>query len=117
MTAGELGPQLRPSSSDCSPQRVCTGRITGGSNVATGATWPYVVERIRFAVGKPIVDNSGLSGHFDFELTWTPGLPTASDTGPDIFEALRDQLGLKLESTTASEEVWIVDHVERPSPD
>ena len=56
-------------------------------------------------------------GHFDFELTWTPGLPTASDTGPDIFEALRDQLGLKLESTTASEEVWIVDHVERPSPD
>ena len=117
VTAGELGPQLRPSSSDCSPQRVCTGRITGGSNVATGATWPYVVERIRFDVGKPIVDNSGLSGHFDFELTWTPGLPTASDTGPDIFEALRDQLGLKLESTTASEEVWIVDHVERPSPD
>jgi bla regulator protein BlaR1 len=76
------------------------------------------------AFGRPIIDKTGLTGRFDFTLAWaherrTPGgsdSPVASDpTGPTALEALRDQLGLKLESTKASIPILVIDKVERPS--
>ena len=117
VTPGRLGPQLRPSSSNCSPKPWCTGRLTRGNNVGTGVRWDYLLERITAAVGRPLVDQTGLSGHFDFELKWSPGLPTTPDGGLDIFQALREQLGLKLESAQAPKSVWVIDQIERPSPD
>jgi uncharacterized protein (TIGR03435 family) len=74
-------------------------------------------------LGRPVVDRTGLSGTFDFSLEWTPelngptppGVDFAPDqTGPSFVEALKEQLGLKLESTKAPIEVFVVDHVERP---
>jgi uncharacterized protein (TIGR03435 family) len=118
VTPGRLGPQLRRSSSDCSPKRVCTGGITRGHNLGTGVTWDYLLERITAAVGgRPLVDQTGISGHFDFELTWSPGLTVTPNAEVDIFQALREQLGLKLESTQAPKSVWVIDQIERPSPD
>ena len=77
---------------------------------------------------RPVVDQTGLSGRFDFELKWTPdefqfgGLrikvppPTENpDAPPDLFTAFQQQLGLKLEATKASVEILVVDHVEKPS--
>jgi uncharacterized protein (TIGR03435 family) len=76
--------------------------------------------------GRPVVDQTGLSGTFDFSLNWaleptsTMSLSTGvqSDAGgPDLTEALRDQLGLKLLSEkSAPVQVLVIDHVERPSP-
>jgi uncharacterized protein (TIGR03435 family) len=74
--------------------------------------------------GRPIIDKTGLTGRFDFMLEWarerrTPAgsdSPVASDPiGPTLLEALRDQLGLKLESTKASIPILVIDKVERPS--
>jgi uncharacterized protein (TIGR03435 family) len=71
-----------------------------------------------------VVDRTGLSGRYDFTLEWTPesNRPAASDTdaqsdlrGPTFEEALKEQLGLKLESTRAPVDVLVIDHVERPS--
>jgi uncharacterized protein (TIGR03435 family) len=119
VTPGRLGPQLRPSSSDCSPKAWCTGRLTRGNNVGTGVAWDAVLERIKVAAGgRQLVDQTGISGHFDFELKWSPGLnATPDDAEVDIFQALREQLGLKLESTQAPKSVWVIDQIERPSPD
>jgi uncharacterized protein (TIGR03435 family) len=76
------------------------------------------------AFGRPIIDKTGLTGTFDFTLEWAherrtradSDSPVASDpTGPTALEALRDQLGLKLESTRASIPILVIDKVERPS--
>jgi uncharacterized protein (TIGR03435 family) len=79
---------------------------------------------------RPVVDRTGLTGRWDFTLRWTPdefqfgGLgvrvpPPANtaDAPPDLFTAIQEQLGLKLESTRAPAEVLVVDRVEKPSAD
>ncbi len=75
---------------------------------------------------RPVVDHTELAGRWDFTLTWTPdefqfgGLgiklppPSKDATAPDLFTAFQEQLGLKLESTKAPAEVFVVDHVEKP---
>jgi uncharacterized protein (TIGR03435 family) len=78
---------------------------------------------------RPVVDQTGLTGRYDFTLTWTPdetqflsmGVripPRAPDAAgpPGLFSAIQEQLGLKFESTKAPVDVIIVDKIERPSP-
>jgi uncharacterized protein (TIGR03435 family) len=67
-----------------------------------------------------VADNTGVKGEFDFNLEWTPEETALSsisglDVGADLFSALQEQLGLKLESRKGSVEVIVVDHVERPT--
>jgi uncharacterized protein (TIGR03435 family) len=77
---------------------------------------------------RPVVDHTGLPGRFDFTLTWTPDetqfgglgmhVPPPADNAsapPDLFTAMQEQLGLKLESTKAPVDVLVIDHVEKPS--
>ncbi|HEX4322378.1 MAG TPA: TIGR03435 family protein [Acidobacteriaceae bacterium] len=82
-------------------------------------------------LGRPVVDRTGLTGKFDFTLEWTPeadrpsSLPSAAgspgsaalpDTrGTSFQEALKEQLGLKLESARAPLQVPVIDHIEAPS--
>jgi uncharacterized protein (TIGR03435 family) len=72
------------------------------------------------AMDRPVVDQTGLTGTFDFSLEWMPegtAGPNAheSESGLTYLQALRDQLGLKLESTTGRIETLFVDHIEEPS--
>ena len=62
--------------------------------------------------GVRVVDKTGLTGTYDYRLRFSR-LPNAGDPEPDIFAALEDQLGLKLEQGTEQEEVLVVDHVDR----
>lgn len=75
---------------------------------------------------RPVVDQTGLSGKFDFTLVWrpdqlaTPGpnappLPADIESRSDIFGAFQEQLGLKLEATKTPVEVLVIDRVEKPS--
>jgi uncharacterized protein (TIGR03435 family) len=76
---------------------------------------------------RPVVDQTNLTGRFDFTLTWTPdesqfgGLvrvpPPTGDAAapPGLFTAIQEQLGLKLESTRAPVDVLVIDRVEKPS--
>jgi bla regulator protein blaR1 len=76
-------------------------------------------------LGRPVIDKTGLKGNFDFTLEWTPEpagsaasdspAPPAPVVGPTPIEALRDQLGLKLEPPRASLPILVVDRVARPS--
>lgn len=66
---------------------------------------------------RPVVDETGLSGRYDFTLTWTPDTSPANepDAAPGIFTAVQEQLGLRLEATKGPTDVLVVDQVERPS--
>jgi uncharacterized protein (TIGR03435 family) len=80
----------------------------------------------RASLGRPVVDRTGLSGRFDFDLEWAPdetqfdgivsGLPNVPDQDrPDLFRAIQQQLGLRLETTKGKVETLVVEQVERPS--
>jgi uncharacterized protein (TIGR03435 family) len=75
-----------------------------------------------------VLERTGLSGLFDFDVEWTPDqLPRQppddpeplriDPNGPLLFTALQEQLGLKLESTRGPVDVLVVDRVERPTED
>jgi uncharacterized protein (TIGR03435 family) len=73
---------------------------------------------------RSFVDRTGLNGPLDFTLEWVPDVtgnsPAASDftpdpNGPSFAQALKDQLGLKLDSQKGTNQVLVIDHVERPS--
>jgi bla regulator protein blaR1 len=75
-------------------------------------------------VGETVVDQTGLTGKFDYTLEWTrePPPSTSPDTesqpeqpGTSFFRAVKEQLGMKLVSTKLPVQVLIIDHVERPS--
>lgn len=74
-------------------------------------------------VGRPVRDETGLAGEYDFELHWISRQGTANpdndaDTGPDIFRALQEQLGLKLApSSKGYVDVLVVDHVSKAPTD
>ena len=87
---------------------------------ATGTSMVPLIHVLQMQLGRPIVDRTGLAGNYDFKLNWTPdpaGAPSASpdgESGPSIFTAIQEQLGLKLEPVKAPVPVLVVDHIERP---
>ena len=91
-----------------------------------------LVQAVSQIVGRPILDRTGLTSKYDFELKWTPDqsspngplggpLPPSPDAAPadpnlpTIFTAIQEQLGLKLDSSKGPVEIIVIDHVERPS--
>jgi uncharacterized protein (TIGR03435 family) len=98
------------------------GKIAG-----TRVPIPYLCWFLSQQANIPVVDNTGLTGFYDFTLQLPPPQPGAEGSGgrgtepapqdrmADAFAALREQLGLKLESRKAPVEVYVIDHVERPA--
>jgi len=62
---------------------------------------------------RPVLDRTGLKGEYDFKLDYA--IDNNPDTGPSIFSALQEQLGLKLETAKGPVEVLIIDKAEKPS--
>ena len=99
------------------------GRLTG-----TSETMSILARVLSERLGRLVIDKTGLAEtRYDFILSWTPdpeqpattapaGNPadSADASGPTIFTALQEQLGLKLESTKRPVEMLIIDRVERP---
>jgi uncharacterized protein (TIGR03435 family) len=75
----------------------------------------------------PVIDNAGMKGIYDFELKWSPvpnegdfsttdgDTPTIEQSGPTIFTAIQEQLGLKLEAAKGPVDVLVIDSVQRPT--
>ena len=75
-------------------------------------------------VGRVVVDKTGLDGEYSVELNWQPdsmaasaGASSSSEPLPDLFTAIQEQLGLKLEPAKGPVDVYVIDHIEKPSPD
>jgi uncharacterized protein (TIGR03435 family) len=156
---GRLGPKLTPSDADCDRfnAEIRAGRAVSPPPPTPGTVTPCRMWnfRNRFAHGsqplaaltdylsgvvrRVVVDRTGLTGRFDYELIWTPDqLPPADSpdriavggveidltggvnidpNGAALLTALREQLGLKLDSARGPVEVLVIDRVERPTPD
>jgi uncharacterized protein (TIGR03435 family) len=113
------GPKLKP---NVHGRYVGTGRNTitvqgGDDSLAT------LADKLADMVGRVVVNNTGITGPFDIALKWTPddqppplinGAPDPNPP-PDIFTALQEQLGLKLESSRGPVPVLVIDHVAMPS--
>jgi uncharacterized protein (TIGR03435 family) len=145
---GKLGPQIQahptdsPCPNDAAPSGISSdarfpllcggllqmqptvpGRVRlGGRNV----TIDFIAKSLSggTGLGRPLVDRTGLSGTFDFNLEWTPEIrgpvkPSVEaqldQSGPTFEQALREQLGLKLVSQKGSVSIFVLDHVEHPS--
>jgi uncharacterized protein (TIGR03435 family) len=138
---GKLGPQLVPHVDDppCAnaPPATPTERLPAlcGTLLAQVVSGRMVVSARNLSMGylanylvvvgrldRPILDETGLSGKFDLtmdapDVPPPPGATVEPDPlGSTFFEALREQLGLKLESTQGPVEFYVIDHVEEPSP-
>ena len=143
---GEAGPQLHLRSSDSPPCGAFTlspsARSADGSPMAcdvflslvdTGhiktsarnVTLQMIAAAMPLsgmpALDRPVVDETGLTGNYDFSIESVPESTTAPETksaepGPTFLEALQDQLGLKLVSKTGEVTTLVIDHIEEPTP-
>lgn len=127
LVLGKDGPKLTKSSSQSSLPNVSFH--PSGEFRAQNETMENFAGQLQGTVlGRPVVDQTGFEGRFDFTLQWTPDetqfaalggyrAPAAesADAPPDLFAAIQEQLGLKMESKKASVDVLVIDHAERPS--
>ena len=107
--------------------RMGPGQLTG-----QGLTMSSLAGLLSRQLGSKVEDKTGLTGKYDFTLQWTPersGSPMSAgpgqqgpdaagstdSSGPSIYTAIQEQLGLKLESQKGPVEVLVIDHVEPPS--
>ncbi len=100
-----------------SAQAAMRFKLGNGALSGQGATMARLAGELSF-VGRQVIDRTGLAGAFDVDLEWTPDTPGATpspDAGASIFTAIQEQLGLKLEPSTAPLEVIVIDSAERPA--
>jgi len=97
----------------------------GGSNgnvelIGSGLSVSFLARLLSQQLGRPVIDKTKIEGDFDFTLVWARSsvdLTSTSDTsGPSLFTAIQEQLGLKLESTTGPVDVIVIDSVQKPTP-
>jgi uncharacterized protein (TIGR03435 family) len=94
---------------------------------ATAASMELFAFRLASILDRPVIDQTGLKGDYDFTLTYTmdlpPNLPSTALlngepldlSGPSIFQAIRQQLRLRLDARKGPAKVMVIDHVEKPS--
>jgi uncharacterized protein (TIGR03435 family) len=112
---GIKGPDGNPVPSGY-PMLLGRGRLFGQA-VSIDSLIDYLKQELE----RPVVDKTGLTGKYDLSLEWTPDSMTASDSptgasGPSLFTAVQEQLGLKLISTHGPVKTLVIDHIEPPSP-
>ena len=94
----------------------------------TNTTMGEYAKAMQYVLDRPVVDQTGLEGRWDFMLKWTPDesqftaigarIPPPPDNPnapPGLFTAIQEQIGLKLDAVKAQADVIVIDKVERPS--
>jgi uncharacterized protein (TIGR03435 family) len=119
LVVGKSGLKARPSEPDADSRT----SSRWGSIEAAGCTMAHLALKLSEVLHLPVADFTAVPGEFDFKLEWTfddmqakpPDAVPDAASGPSIFAALQEQLGLKLESRKVPAEVLVVDHAEKPS--
>jgi uncharacterized protein (TIGR03435 family) len=108
------GPKLKRSAEGESSGMNSSGGARGSHLKATATSMLLLANYIGNRLGRIVVDKTMLDGGYDFSLDWTPD-ETPDSSSPSLVTALRDQLGLRLETQKSPVEVVVIDHIERPS--
>jgi uncharacterized protein (TIGR03435 family) len=129
LAVGKGGPKLTVTAdSPSSPGNFMFGGL--GQLHVTNSTMANFCHGMQEAVmDKPVVDQTGLTDRYDFNLKWTPDQsqfasfgghipapnPDDPNAPPSLYTALQEQVGLKLETTKANVDVMVIDHIDKPS--
>ncbi len=128
LVVGKGGPRLKPNVEGAEGRSMM--RLGHGQLTATRVTMDGLAGQLANHVGRPVINKTGLSGEYDVELEWTPdpgqsgpfggpppgeAPPPVDSSGPSIFTAVQDKLGLKLEGTKAAVKMIVIDAIEKPS--
>ena len=112
---GKLGSQLKTSNAVCgSRPETCATRGGTGLIDSNGMSMAEFVTWLPGIVGRPVLEKTELLGRYELLLKYSQS--EGSDL-PSLPTALREQLGLTLESIQAPTDVIVIDHIERPTPD
>ena len=114
----ESGAKLKPAANpDAQPDQEGDGHGTEQTMTYTSATIADFAFGEQFFFDRPIVDQTGLKGRYDFSIRYTYDEVRTTDPNapPGLFTAVQEQLGLKFEPTKAPVDVFVIDHVEPPS--
>jgi uncharacterized protein (TIGR03435 family) len=143
---GTLGPSLARTTTDCEALMAarrggpppgppgpnapfqCGMRGTFGRLTVNAMPMSLFANNLSQRMQRVVVDRTGLSGNWDFELTFAPEppagppppgveLPPVDPNAPSLVTAIQEQLGLRLQSTKGPVEVLVVDRIEQPTPD
>ncbi|MBV9182624.1 MAG: TIGR03435 family protein [Acidobacteria bacterium] len=128
LTVAKNGPKLKKSEGDPSGLPSLFFRQLGYLTVRNASMAAFTHLMQSAVLDRPVVDQTGLEGRWDFILKWTPdesqfsgmGMKVpppsdAADAPPPLFTAIQEQIGLKLEAGKAPVPVLVVDHLEKPS--
>jgi uncharacterized protein (TIGR03435 family) len=118
LVVGKSGPKFKESA----PDAVASLRVgVNGRNqitALTNRTMADLVQQLPVYTGRPVLDKTGLTGTYDIKLEATPSFRINRDPDPadiSVFDAVQQQLGLKLEAQKAMIDVLVIDHVEKPT--
>jgi uncharacterized protein (TIGR03435 family) len=119
LTVAKGGPKLEKSKSDPDALSDQSGHGVGPAQYMkfTNDSMPEFAQLLQLMGDRPVIDQTNLSGRYDFTLLWTPDVlrNTPTDTAPGLFTAVEEQLGLKLAATHAPTDVLVIDAVTRPT--
>jgi uncharacterized protein (TIGR03435 family) len=121
LTVAKSGPKMKAAGPE-------DGARQGMRGTGRGHTQGFAITTERLAmylgtiIGRPVVDKTALTGKFDWTLDWIPDSPAPGDdsavtpqTGPTIFTAVQEQLGLKLEPGKEPVDSIVIDRITRPT--
>jgi uncharacterized protein (TIGR03435 family) len=115
LVVGKGGPKLTAATAPANG-RGGTGWVnpTGGRVGAKASSVAAFADLLSKAADRPVIDMTGLTGLYDFDLTYTPELSaTAADPGATLETALLEQLGLKLEKREMQVEVLLIEGADK----
>jgi len=120
---GTLGEHLRRSTVDCqvaaapvrSDPEKCVTQYGFETMHMRGAFLQLLVINLKSVVQRPVIDRTGLTGGYDYDLQWNRS-GSADSQLPSIFSALQEQLGLKLVSEQGPVETLVIEHADHPTP-
>ena len=107
LVVAKHGPKLTATKNGAQHAYMMAGRLD-----AANAPMSLVAGLLAHAVGRPVVDETGLKGSYDMKLSYAP-LESTDSSLPSIFTAIEEQLGLKLVSQPVPVETFVIDHVDR----
>jgi uncharacterized protein (TIGR03435 family) len=129
LSVAKTGPKLTKSEGDPNGLPSQGFRALGALTVRNATMGDFSSFILQGAVlDRPVLNQTGIVGRWDFTLNWTPDdsqfhgmgvkIPPPTDNAsapPNLYTAIQEQIGLKLDATKAPAEVLVIDHVEKPS--
>ena len=111
LVVGKSGTKMPAAAAGAKPQGISI--LSSGFN-ARALDMGTLASLMQHVIGQPVVDQTGLTGSYDIKLSYAPpNDPNANSNNPDIFTAIQDQLGLKLEPAKVPVDYLVIDHVDR----